>query len=133
MKRLRTEASLLPLVTLKTVDSSLPKTIVFHNVRSLHLHIDDVRNDYNIQKADVNIFVETRLCASDISDFYILGGFKLHRNDYDHSYTRSSYGSAMYVENDLYCTELPYRFNFNKVEITITVINKPISNLHVTL
>lgn len=131
MNRLRTEASLLPLVTLKTVDASLTKTIIFHNVRSLHLHIDDVRNDYNIQKADVNIFVETRLCAADIDEFYSLEGFKLHRNDYNQSYTRSFYGSATYVKNDLYCKELPYRFNFNEVEITITVINKPISNLHV--
>lgn len=35
------------------------------------------------------------------------------------------------MNNDLYCIELPYRFNFNEVEITITVINQPISNLHV--
>ena len=54
MNRLRTEANLAPLVALKTENDSI--TIVFQNVRSLHLHIDDVRSDYNIQKADVNIF-----------------------------------------------------------------------------
>ena len=54
MNRLRTEANLVPLVALKTENDSI--TIVFQNVRSLHLHIDDVRSDYNIQKADVNIF-----------------------------------------------------------------------------
>ena len=31
---------------------------LFQNVKSLHLlHKDDVRSDYTIQKADVNIFV----------------------------------------------------------------------------
>lgn len=54
MNRLRTEANLVLLVALKTENDSI--TIVFQNVRSLHLHIDDVRSDYNIQKADVNIF-----------------------------------------------------------------------------
>ena len=60
MRRLRTEASLLPLAVLQNADSPETKTILFQNVRSLHLHIDDVRSDYNIQKADVNIFVETK-------------------------------------------------------------------------
>ena len=54
MNRLRNEAKLVPLVALKTENDSI--TIVFQNVRSLHLHIDDVRSDYNIQKADVNLF-----------------------------------------------------------------------------
>ena len=53
MRRLRTEASLLPLAVLQNADSPETKTILFQNVRSLHLHIDDVRSDYNIQKADV--------------------------------------------------------------------------------
>ena len=60
MRRLRTEASLLPLAVLQNADSPETKTILFQNVRSLHLHIDDVQSDYNIQKADVNIFVETK-------------------------------------------------------------------------
>ena len=49
-------------------------TIVFQNVRSLHLHIDDMQSDYNIQKADVNIFVETRLCTLDKDDVYNMTG-----------------------------------------------------------
>ena len=56
MNRLRTEANLVPLVALKTKNDSI--TIVFQNIRSLHLHIDDVRSDYNIQKADVNILLK---------------------------------------------------------------------------
>ena len=53
----------MPLAVLQTDNSPQTKTILFQNVRSLHLHIDDVRSDYNIQEADVNIFVEeTRLC-----------------------------------------------------------------------
>ena len=36
--------------------------VLFHNVRSLRLHFDDIKCDYNVQAADINIFVETRLC-----------------------------------------------------------------------
>jgi len=49
MSRLRTQASLVPLAVLQTDNSPQTKTILFQNVRSLHLHIDDVRSDYNIQ------------------------------------------------------------------------------------
>jgi len=52
------------------------------NVRPLHLCIEDVQSDYNIQKADVNIFGETRLCVSGKDETYILSGFTLHRNEF---------------------------------------------------
>ena len=131
MTRLRSEASLVPLAALQTMDSPQTKTVLFQNVRSLHLHIDDVRSDYNIQKADVNIFVETKLCLSDTDDTYGLSGFSLYRNDFNQSNVRTCYGTAVYIKNDLNCTEIPYRFNFNNVEITIMVLSQPIPNLHV--
>ena len=62
----------------KEVYSPQTKTILFQNVRSLHLHIDDVRSDYNIQKADVNNFVESKLCLSDRDDTYQLNEFTLY-------------------------------------------------------
>ena len=83
--------------------------------------IDDVRSDYNIQKADVNIFVETKLCLSDRDDTYSLGGFTLYRNDFNQSHIRTCYGTAVYIKNDLTCIEIPDRFNFNNVEMTVTV------------
>ena len=52
MNRLRTEATLVPLVSLQDVDSSLTTTVIFHNARSVHLHIDDIRSDYSVQNAD---------------------------------------------------------------------------------
>lgn len=42
MERLRTEATLTPVATLQNTGSSL-FTVIFHNVRSLHLHINDVK------------------------------------------------------------------------------------------
>ena len=129
MNRLRTKAHLIPLVTLQTLDHSI--TIVFHNVRSLHLHIDDVRSDYNIQKAVINIFVESRLCALDQDDLYNINGFTLYRNDFSPSPTRSCYGSVVYVKNQFHCKVAPHRFNFSGVEITVMVIDHVIPNLHV--
>ena len=130
MNRLRTEASLVPLAVLQSVDSPHTKTILFQNVRSLHLHIDDVRSDYNIQKADVNIFVETKLCLLDKDDAYQLSGFTLFRNDFHQSNIRTCYGTAVYIKKNVNCAEIPYRFNFNNVEITIMVLSHPIPNLH---
>ena len=81
MFRLRTEASLMPLAALRGTDSSDTATVLFHNVRSLHLHIDDVRSDFYIKKADIDILVETKLCRTDTDCLYNLTGCTLHRND----------------------------------------------------
>lgn len=132
MSRLRREASLKPLAVLQVnLDSPQTKTVLFQNVRSLHLHIHDVQTDYNIQKADVNIFVETKLCLSDRDDTYELPGFTLYRNDFNQSIIRTSYGTAVYIKNYLNCTEIPYRFNTNDIEITVTVLNDPVANFHI--
>ena len=130
MKRLRTKANLTPAASLQNTDSSL-FTVIFHNVRSLHLHINDVQSDFNIEKADVNICVETRLCSADTNDDYNLPRFHLYRNDYSQSNVRTSYGTAMYVAKTILCSQIPYRFNYNQVEITIMVTNHPIEDLHV--
>ncbi|XP_078383840.1 uncharacterized protein LOC144666317 [Oculina patagonica] len=131
MNRLRTEATLKPLAVLQTEGSPQTKTILFQNVRSLHLHLDDIQSDYNIQKADVNIFVETKLCLLDRDDTYQMRGFTLYRNDFNHSNIRTCYGTAVYIKNDLNCTQIPYRFNFNNVEITVMILSQPLPNIHV--
>lgn len=68
---------------------------------------------------------------SDTNDDYNLPRFHLYRNDYSQSNIRSSYGSAMYVANNILCSQIPYRFNYNQVEITIIVNDNPIKDLHV--
>ena len=44
--------------------------LLFCNVQSLNLNFDDVACDYNVQAAEVNICVETRLCPSDCNTTY---------------------------------------------------------------
>ena len=92
MLRLRTSASLntnIPfLYKLDTYETSSFK-ILFQNVRSLHLHIADVANDYSVKAADVNIFVETALCNNDINEVYDIPGFQLFRNDFLQQSTRT--------------------------------------------
>ena len=36
----------------------------------------------------------------------------------------------MYIKNDLNCTKIPYRYNFNNLEITVMVLTQPIPNIH---
>lgn len=72
--------------------------LLFHNVRSLHLHHEDVASDFNVQAVHLNIFVETKLCSLDSDFLYQLPGFTLFRNDYNPTSTvRTTYGSAVYV------------------------------------
>ena len=131
MCTLRTQASIVPLAVLQTEDLPHTKTILFQNVRSLFLHIDDMRNDYNIQKADVNIFVETKLCLSDRDDAYQMNEFSLYRNDFNLSDIRTCYGTAVYIKNDLTCTKIPYRCNLSNLEIIVMVLSQPIANIHI--
>ena len=102
MSGLRTQ-SLVPLAVSQANNSPQTKTILFQNVRSLHLHIDDVRSDYNIQRANVNFFVESKLCLSDRDDTFQLNEFTLYRNDFSQSNISICYGTAMYIKNDLNC------------------------------
>jgi len=120
MSRLRTQANLVPLAVLQTDKSPQTKTILFQNVRSLHLHIDDVQSDYNIQKADVDTFVQSKLCLSDRDDAYQLLEFTLYRNDFSQPNIRTCYGTAVYIKNYLNCTKIPYRCNSNNLEITVS-------------
>ena len=78
MSRLRTQVSLVPLAVLRTNNSPQTKTVLFQNVRSLHLHLDDVQSDYNIQEAD-DIFVGSKLCLLDRDDTYQLSKLTLQK------------------------------------------------------
>ena len=136
MFRLRTEALLKPsipfLYNMHMSDPTCLK-ILFHNVRSLHLHIDDVVRDDNIEAAHVNIFVETALCFHDDSQQYQLVNFNLYRNDFHtEPNARPVYGTAVYIRNHLNVALTPFRCNYNDVEITVTVINHhAFHNLHI--
>ena len=56
--------------------------IIFHSIRSLHVHFDDVQCDPNYKAADVLAFAESRLSHCDDSNFYKLNNFHaVLRND----------------------------------------------------
>ena len=106
--------------------------IIFHNVRFLHLHHEDVAYDFNVQEADINIFVETSLCSLDSSFHHQMDGFKLFRNDYrPNNNIRTCYGTTVYVKDTLKFITTPTRFNMNDVEMTVIVLKDPIPNSHI--
>jgi len=137
MSRLRSEASLTPCVSF-LYDHESPNNksnfkILFQNVRSLHLHIQDVACDYSVQAAHVNVFVETALCLRDSDEAYDMPNFCLYRNDFDPpNNTRTPYGTAVYIRNDVERTCDPFRLNYNNTEMTVVIINLPgCNNIHV--
>ena len=104
--------------------------ILFHNVRSLHLHHADVASDYNVKTADVNIFVETALCNNDNDETYSIPNFQLFRNNFNFR-NRAPYGTAMYVKENVDVLAEPNRCNHNDVEMTLLKVNHPLANLHI--
>ncbi|XP_078380050.1 uncharacterized protein LOC144662996 [Oculina patagonica] len=122
MQRLRTAAYLQPsIISLADIAENFVK-IVFLNARSLHKHISDVKNDFNVKAADINIFVETRLWVFDQNDKFEINDFSLFRNDalFDRQLhtQRPFYGTAVYTRAQCY-DEYPKCQNMHGVEITI--------------
>ena len=61
-------------------------------------------------------FVESKLCLSVRGDTYQLREFTLYRYDSSQSNIRTYHGTAVYNKNDLNCTKIPYRCNFDNLE-----------------
>ncbi|XP_053400561.1 multidrug resistance-associated protein 1-like [Mercenaria mercenaria] len=99
MERLRETPMKLCYRPLYDIDDSYVE-ILFHNTRSLHKHMEDVRQEPNIRNADVIGLCESRLFPSESSDNYGLPGFTLYRADQQGSSgKRPSYGVAVFVQN----------------------------------
>ena len=128
MQRLRTTSKFTPCVPfIDSLTASIK--ICFHNVRSLPLHINDVRCDVNVDAADMNIFVETNLTTAHHSENLQIEHFQLFRND--NISDEGSYGTAFYVRENLQLAKEPCRVNKNHVEITFCILGGPVPNLHV--
>lgn len=70
--------------------------IVYHNARSLHRHLIDVKSDCNLLSADILAFSETRFQPTDTGDFN-LPGFKIARFDSTSNLdTRPYHGQTVY-------------------------------------
>ncbi len=131
MTRLRQEATLNSHIPFLYKDTSGSFKILFQNVRSLHLHVADVASDYNVKAADINMFVETALCSNDSNDLYQIPSFQLFRNDFVTHATRTPYGTAVYVKENVQLLSEPLRCNYNDVEMTLMRVNQPVHNLHI--
>ncbi len=131
MTRLRQEATLNSHIPFLYKDTSGSFKILFQNVRSLHLHVADVASDYNVKAADINMFVETALCSNDSNDLYQIPSFQLFRNDFVTHGTRTPYGTAVYVKENVQLLSEPLRCNYNDVEMTLIRVNQPVHNLHI--
>ena len=94
------------------------------NARSLHKHIDDVRNDLNYLASDILVFTETRFSPFDEDEMYKINGFQLFRNDAmfnEHDNRRPYYGTAVYSKIP-FSDGYPYSTNINGVEFTVVKV-----------
>ena len=80
MARLRTGA-LLQLSYTPVYMATQSLKVTFHNVRSLHLHFEDLKSDHNHTAADIITVAETRLRHADSTHHYSIPGFDLIRAD----------------------------------------------------
>ena len=121
MQQLRTDRKLeLCFTPLYNFDES-HLTVCFLNARSLHKHIEDVRNDYNFTSACVAIFSETRFSPFDVDELYTIDGFQLFRNDghmTNHNNGRPYGGTAVYSKIP-FANGYPYSHNSSGIEFTV--------------
>ena len=118
MQQLRTQRFLdLSISPLYKISKSLFK-ICFLNARSLHKHIEDVREDYNFKNADLLIFAETRFSSLDSDSMYVMDRFTLFRNDNNNLNARPYGGTAIYSQHS-FVSSFPLKCNNNGIEITV--------------
>lgn len=94
--------------------------VVYQNVESLHAHINDVRSDNVMLKADILCFVETWSLNGenyDIPGYIILPNMRL---DSSETATRNKRGIIIYVRTDL-ASELQYCDSIKKIEVRTTL------------
>lgn len=77
--------------------------IVYHNCRSLHLHIKDLITEKNMLDSDIVAVAESRLVQSDRNDEYSIPGFRIYRFDDEHNQDariRTCRGIVLYSKID---------------------------------
>ena len=119
MEILRNERKLELSVTPMYQTNQIWFKLCYLNTRSLHKHIDDVRNDLNYTNVDVNIFSETRLTGSDNDTMYKIDGYTLFRNDAQSPITSRPYGGMAVYSRVEFIPGYPRSLNIMGIEITI--------------
>ena len=126
MKRLRDDRKLELNYTPVYNMNAMSTRVLFHNVTSLHYHMEDLRCDRNYLYADIIGIAESRLNSSDKDETYCLKGFqKIIRNDQKSSTAlRPPHGIAIYVRESVYVQQEQHH-QTDEIEFSIvTVINK---------
>ena len=92
--------------------------LCYLNTRSLHDHIEDLRDDFNYSSADVNVFSESRIIHSERDLHYKLHEYNLFRNDAISSSNVRPYGGTEVYSRVDYYPGYPYCYNQNGIEVT---------------
>ena len=74
-------------------------SIAFLNARSLHKHIDDIKQHHSLMSCDIHMYCETRVTQAEFtqSDMYKIPGFTNYMFEgYRQNNERSHYGLAVY-------------------------------------
>ena len=96
--------------------------IIFHNTRSLHKHVEDLRANHLISQSQILAIAETRLAAHDSNEPYSMENYTMFRNDQEQVQgTRPPHGLLIYTHNDICVSETDsftspeFEFVFQKV------------------
>jgi len=106
--------------TIFTFSTFVPVT--FLNVRSLHKHIDLVRNDSVLSASHINVYCETRTSDTDCSDVYNIDGFhSVMYHSQSQTSSRLHYGLAVYSKLQILqsCQLVSFAKSFGTVECAL--------------
>ena len=104
--------------------------ICFLNARSLHKHIDDIRNDLYYKNSGVCMFVETRFHLRDTNSMYTINGYYLFRNDGYSPNTSGPYGGTAIYSRIKLMPGYPYIADINGIDVTIVKL-KTLPNVNI--
>ena len=101
MQRLRNDSTMKLCYTPMYLVCEAKLKLVFQNVRSLHLHFNQLLNDHNLQSSDIIAVCETRLKSSEPDNMYQIEGYSIHRNDQRDpaNLRRPPHGLATYIKD----------------------------------
>jgi hypothetical protein len=131
MERLRSLPSCITHVPLTSIPCEFK--VVFLNARSQNRHLQDIKQDENIQTANIACFCESRFCERDSVQDTSIGDFHQYRQDHNQttSLTRPSYG--MTVHSACPFDKEPVNETSDNIEVTVFTVKDHTDKVFVTV
>jgi hypothetical protein len=131
MERLRSAPNCMTHLPLTTIPSECK--VLFLNARSVNRHLQDIRQDANIQGSTIACFCESRLCRRDSCQDTAIGHFYQYRQDHSQTNTQSRPSYGMTVHSLSSFPKEPMNETSHNIEVTVFTVTDHEDKVFVSL